>query len=151
MPIFSGFGCQTLGDSNGQSGKEGTYQLYDAMSKVVKSHTLKWGAEARYPYSNNFNDFSSRALFTFNVFTGSGGAIPTVVDNSGNVLPNAIEDEVGALLGVVNSQGQTQFYNKAAISRPTDELNFRQHEVGAFIQDAWKLTSNLTITYGLRW
>jgi hypothetical protein len=151
LPIFSGFGCQTLGDSNGQSGKEGTYQLYDAMSKVVKAHTLKWGAEARYPYSNNFNDFSSRALFTFNVFTGSGGAIPTVVDNSGNVLPNAIEDEVGALLGVVNSQGQTQFYNKAAISRPTDELNFRQHEVGAFIQDGWKLTANLTITYGLRW
>jgi hypothetical protein len=150
LPGFAGFGCQTLGDSNGQSGKEGTYQLYDAMSKVVKSHTFKWGAEGRYPYSNNFNSFGSREAFTFNALSGSG--IPTVVDNSGNVLPNnAIEDEVGALLGVTNSQAQTQFYNNAGTSRFSDELNFRQHEVGAFFQDSWKLKPNLTITYGLRW
>ena len=64
---------------------------------------------------------------------------------------NLLEDTVGALLGLVNSQTQTQFFNSQFDRTANDELNFKQHEVGLYWQDSWKAKSNLTITYGLRW
>ena len=78
FPIFqnaaaaTGFGCQALGDSNGQTSKQGTYQWYDGMTRVVKAHSFKWGAEIRDVYYNGYTSFSSRADFTFNVFSSSG-------------------------------------------------------------------------------
>ena len=156
LPVFQGgsggsfgFGCQALGDADFQESKQGTYQWYDSMSKIVKSHTIKWGAEVRDVYSNNNTNFSSRGIFTFNVFTAN--SIPTLQNLNTGVDNNQLEDTVGALLGLVNSQAQTQFFNRAGARNPTDELNFVQHEVGGFIQDSWKIKSNLTLTYGLRY
>src|SRR6202042_3513158 len=156
LPVFQGgqggpfgFGCQALGDADNQASKQGTYQWYDAMSKVVKSHTVKWGAEVRDVYSNNNTNFSSRGLFTFNVFTANG--LSTLQNLNNGVDSNELEDTVGALLGLVNSQSQTQFFDRAGDRHATDELNFVQHEVGGFVQDSWKVKSNLTLTYGLRY
>jgi hypothetical protein len=155
LPVFQGgqggsfgFGCQALGDADGQGSKQGTFQWYDGMSKVVKSHTFKWGAEIRDVYSNNNTNFVSRGTFTFNIFTANG--IPTLQNLNSGIDSNQIEDTVSALLGLVNSQAQTQFFNGSG-RQATDELNFKQHEVGAFWQDSWKVKSNLTLTYGLRW
>ena len=112
-----GFGCQALGDANGQSSKQGTYQWYDGMSKIVKSHTFKWGVEYRDVYSNNYTDFVSRGTFTFNVFTAN--SIPTLQNLNTGVDTNLLEDTVGALLGLVNSQTQTQFFNPSSTALPT--------------------------------
>ncbi len=110
LPIFQGgqggpfgFGCQALGDADSQASKQGTYQWYDAMSKVVKSHAIKWGAEVRDVYSNNNTNFSSRALSpsTFSPPT----AFPRCRTSRTGVDSNELEDTVGALLGLVNSQG----------------------------------------------
>lgn len=119
----------------------------------MKAHSFKWGAEIRDVYYNGYTSFSSRADFTFNVFSSSG--VPTLMNVPAAVAADPtfqfLQDEVGALLGLVNSQGQTQFFTAAGNRLPNDELNFRQHEVGAFWQDSWKLKSNLTVTYGLHW
>jgi hypothetical protein len=153
LPIFSGFGCQSLGDSNGQSTKAGTFQWYDGMTKVVGAHSFKWGAEIRDIYSNGYTSFSSRNNYDFNVFTNDG--VPTIQNVPGPVAADGtfqfFQDEVGALLGLVASQNQTQFFTAAGNRLVNDELNFRQHEVGTFFQDSWKIKSNLTVTYGLRW
>jgi hypothetical protein len=156
LPVFQGgqggpfgFGCQALGDADNQASKQGTYQWYDAMSKVVKSHTFKWGAEVRDVYSNNNTNFNSRALFAFDIFSASD--IATLQNLNKGVDSNELEDTVGALLGLVNSQAQTQFFDRAGNRHSTDELNFVQHEVGGFVQDSWKIKSNLTLTYGLRY
>jgi hypothetical protein len=153
LPVFSGFGCQSLGDSNGQSTKAGTLQWYDGMTKIVGGHSFKWGAEIRDVASNGYTSFSSRAAFTFNIFTADN--IPTVTGVPAAVANDPtfqfFQDEVSSLLGLVAQQSQTQFFTAAGNRLFNDELNFRQHEVGTFFQDSWKLKSNLTITYGLRW
>ena len=149
LPYFSGFGCQGLGDADGQGRKTGTYQYRDTLTKVVGTHTMKFGAEFRNVYSNNFTDFFSRADFSFNVFTADG--ISTLQNLNPGIDSNAIEDVVGGLLGLVNSQSQTQFFAKTAARETNDELDFRQRELGIFAQDEWKVRPNLTLTYGLRW
>jgi hypothetical protein len=141
------FGC--FQESNSNSRKTGTYQVLDNLTKVVKSHTLKVGGEYRRVYSNNYTDFASRQLFTFDVFTGS--QIDTLQNLNTGVKSNDIEDMVGALLGLVNYQTQTQFFNAAGAQLVNDNLGFRQRELGIFAQDVWKVRSNLSLTYGLRW
>jgi hypothetical protein len=149
LPVYSGFGCQSLGDSNGQGRKSGTYQYADTLTKVVNRHTFKFGGEFRDVYSNNFTDFSSRGAFQFNIFSQAG--IATLQNLNANVDSNIIEDLTSTLLGLVYSQAQTQFFTKAQARLVNDELDFRQREFGFFAQDQWKVRPNLTLTYGLRW
>jgi hypothetical protein len=148
-PGFTGFGCQNLGDSNGQGRKTGTYSESDHMTKVVGPHTVKWGGEFRQIYSNNNTNFSSRAAFNLAVPLDIGA--PVLQNVNANVDNVDLEDEVSGLLGLIAVQSQSQYFNLAGDRRATDELNFRQREIGLFVQDVWKLKSNLSLTYGLRW
>jgi hypothetical protein len=150
IPTFAGFGCQTLGDSNSQSRKTGTFLIADNLSKVLGRHTLKFGGEHRRVYSNNYSDFGSRQALSFNVYSGTGGAI-VPLQNVASVDNPTIEDLAGLLLGLVNIAGQTQFFNSSGNRLIDDKLGFRQRELGFYAQDVWKVLPNLSITYGLRW
>ena len=145
----AGVGCQPLGDTNAQDSYQGTYQTLDNMTKVVGTHTFKWGGEFRDVYSNNFTSFGSRAQFAFNNESDFGisllSGIPAEVDTT------QLEDMASTLFGAVAVQNQTQFINSNNVRTPTDLLGFRQHEVGIYGQDTWKLRPNLTLTFGLRW
>lgn len=153
LPVINGnglgFGCQTLGDSDGQGRKSGTYQYGDNLTKVINRHSLKFGGEFRDVYSNNFTDFSSRADFTFNIYSQDG--IATLQNLNPGIDNIEIEDITSALLGLVNSQAQTQYFSKTSAREANDELDFRQREFGVFAQDEWKVLPNLSLTYGLRW
>jgi len=149
LPGYSGFGCLSLGDSDGQARRTGTYQYSDALTKVVGRHTVKFGGEFRNVYSNNFTDFSSRAAFLFDNFSLFG--IPVLQGLNANVDSNFLEDNASMLLGLVGAQLQTQFFTHSGARQANDELDFRQREFGIFAQDQWKVLPNLTLTYGLRW
>ena len=149
LPGLTGFGCQNIGDSNGQVRKTGTYSYTDNITKVIGSHTLKFGGQFRDVYSNNNDNFSSRATFAFNTNTDFGASI---LQNLNTGIDNRnIEDESSSLLGLVAIQNQTQYFDVSGNRHATDELNFVQHETAVYIQDVWKAKSNLSITYGLRW
>jgi hypothetical protein len=149
LPGFTGFGCQNLGDSNGQDRRTGTYSEGDNVTKVLGSHTLKFGGEFRDVYSNNNDNFGSRGAFSFN--TNSDFGVTTLQGLNANVDNRPLEDSVSGLIGLVAVQAQTQYFDLAGNRHPTDELNFRQRELGLFFQDVWKIKSNLSITYGMRW
>jgi hypothetical protein len=149
LPGLTSFGCQNLGDANAQGRKTGTYSYTDNVTKVLGSHTLKFGGQFRDVYSNNNTNFGSRAAFSFNLNSDFG---TTVLQNLAPGVDNRnIEDESSGLLGLVAVQDQTQYFDLAGARQGTDELNFVQHETAAYIQDVWKVKSNLSITYGLRW
>jgi len=149
LPGYTGFGCQNLGDSNGQDRRTGTYSYGDNLTKVKGSHTLKFGGEFRDVYSNNNDNFGSRGAFSFNT-NGDFGV--QILQNLGTGVDNRnLEDSASGLLGLVAVQAQTQYFDLAGNRHPTDELNFRQRELGLFAQDVWKIKSNLSITYGMRW
>jgi hypothetical protein len=153
LPAISGFGCFDLGSSNGQSRKTGTYQTWDNMSWVFRQHTFKWGAEFRDVYANSFTDFGSRQAFSFNNFSNFGfSPVNGTPGVTGDVLGNnELGDLTNLLQGLLFQQSQTQYFPNASTRSASDNLSFLQRELGLYWQDIWKVRSNFSLTYGLRW
>jgi hypothetical protein len=107
--------------------KGNTYQISDSYGKVVGNHSLKFGVDYR------DNQFDQRLYFNINGSYYLYGGGPNDTDSD-----NLFADY---LLGLNDNyiQGSAQ-----------DEL-IRSKAVYLFAQDSWKLRSNLTLNYGLRW
>ncbi len=103
-----------------------TYTASDGFSKVMGRHTLKFGGEARYLQVNERNLASQDGAFIFD------GTVTGV-------------DFADYLLGAVTGAGGG--FTQAAVQL----LDSRTRYGGAYVQDGWKVTPNLTLNLGLRW
>jgi hypothetical protein len=107
--------------------KGNTYQISDSFGKVIGNHSLKFGGDFR------SQQFDQRLYFNINgsYYLYGGGPNDTVSDNL----------FADYLLGLNDNyiEGSAQ-----------DEL-IRSKSFYLFAQDSWKLKSNLTLNYGLRW
>ena len=149
VPTISNFGCTALGDSNGQARRAGTWNLVDNLSWIKGRHSIKVGGEFRYIYDNGFDAFGSRPTVDFTAFGNFG--IPIVNCAGACANDEVLQTMAAALLGVPGIQSQTQFYNAQGTRTAVDFREFVQHEYGFFIQDSWKVRSNLTLQLGLRY
>jgi hypothetical protein len=127
VPAFAGvpqIGFQNFNIGSGSSPLpiiENTYAAQDNFSKVIGTHSLKFGGQVRRNQLVEKN-LGSNGSFSF---TGSETGI----------------DFADFLLGAPNSYGQGQGYPS----------NGRSHSFGFYGQDSWRVRSDLTLNYGLRW
>jgi hypothetical protein len=103
-----------------------TYTASDGFSKAFGKHTLKVGGEFRYLQVNERNLASQDGAFVFD------GTVTGV-------------DFADYLLGAPTGSGGG--YTQAALQL----LDSRTRYGGAYAQDSWKVTPNLTLNLGLRW
>jgi hypothetical protein len=99
-----------------------TFQWIDNFSKVIGAHTIKTGLEIHYDQVNTFPIAQFNGSFLF--FGSETGS-----------------DFADFLLGIPSQYNQSQlqsFYG-------------RNRYAAVFAQDSWRLKSNLTLNYGLRW
>jgi Carboxypeptidase regulatory-like domain/TonB dependent receptor len=99
-----------------------TYQVTDALSKVLGNHTMKFGGEF------HADQVNAHPIAQFNgsfVFSGQETGI----------------DFADFLVGVPSQYNQSQL----------NPFYARNKYVGLFAQDSWHVLPNLTLTYGLRW
>jgi hypothetical protein len=113
----------TLGvDTTGAKQANNTYQWSDQFTKVLGRHLLKFGASVHFDQVNINPDAIYNGSFLFQgTETGS--------------------DFGDFLLGIPSSYSQGD-------SRP---FYLRNQYAGLFAQDSWRVRSNLTLHYGLRW
>jgi hypothetical protein len=118
-----GFNSFTIGTNTNELNQVGnTFQWLDNFSKVVGTHTIKFGAEFHYDQVNvnAIAQFNGSFLF-FGTETGS--------------------DFADFLLGIPSQYNQSQlqaFYG-------------RNKYAGLYVQDSWRATRSVTLNYGLRW
>jgi hypothetical protein len=127
---INGTGLLIGNNPGGQLPQTGnTFQFADNYSKIIGSHSLKFGGDVRYQKFDQFLIFDINGSYTFSSL--SGGLNDVGFDNA---YPNYF-------LGLANSylQGSAQH-----------EL-VRSTSVYLFAQDSWKIRPNLTLNYGLRW
>ena len=122
-PISFGQLGMSFGLPDGTTGQyNNTYQISDNFSKVLGKHTLKFGGDVRYIQINERNTYTSNGWFEFD-----GG-------ETGN-------DFADYLLGAPDLFNQTSH----------QLLDSRTKYFALYAQDAYKVRSDLTINYGLRW
>ena len=148
VPTISDFGCVGLGGSNAQYRRAGTWHFVDNLSWVHGRHSMKMGGEFRYVFESGYDAFGARPLIDFTAFGNFG--IP-IVSCAGCENDEVVQTMAAALLGVPGVQSQSQFFNAKGQRTATDNRQFVQHEYGTFFQDVWKLRSNLTLSWGLRY
>jgi hypothetical protein len=148
-------GIANLAGFDTQHRYTGTTSAGDSMTYVRGNHTMKFGGEYRWVYSNSDTNFSRAEALGFNFSQLTGQAI--VADNAGNDIDPQTQEGLlinsyaGFLYGLVVQQFQSQFFNKNATRVDRDWRGFRTREWDLFFQDQWKVRPNLTLTLGLRY
>jgi hypothetical protein len=102
---------------------ENTFQAADNYSLLIGKHSLKMGAAGHFTQMSEILHNVENGYFQFNQALETG---------------NDIADFLLGAPGVFE-QGQTPAGNT------------RSFYVGAFAQDSWRVRSNLTVNYGVRW
>jgi len=129
VPDISVSGGFTIGNNfEGEIPQVGnSFQWSDSLSKVMGSHTMKFGADVRRMR------FDQTLYFNVNGFFNYDGTGPNDVGFD-NLYPDY-------LLGLPDNYQQ----GSANVER------VRSTALYLFAQDSWKIRSNLTLNYGLRW
>ncbi len=103
---------------------ENTYQVLDNFSKVVRTHTLRFGGAFHKTQMDQHLSNVVNGNFTFNTGTTETGI-----------------DFADFLIGAPDQYVQ-------GVAEPG---NGRSHYIGLYGQDSWRVRTNLTLNYGLRW
>ena len=112
------------GDTTPAIFNQKTFELRDTLTQVLGNHAVKYGAEFRREISDNDLSGGSRPLFTF----------PGLFNFANDAAVFEIFD-VDPRTGV----------------RANARRNFRDDFYGFFVQDDWRIRTNLTLNLGLRY
>jgi hypothetical protein len=130
-------GYQGTGGTASSLGANRTMQLLDTVTYTKGKHTMKFGADYRYLTGLYTNVFANRRLGVYNF---NGSVISSLLSN-GNVTN--YEPFESFLLGYPDST------SLATVIQP-DTHAYANH-YGFFVQDDWKVSSRLTINFGMRY
>lgn len=132
-PLVSVIGNFNLGPSPQGPTKihDTTFQYQDTLSWTHGKHDVKLGADLRWVENNFDYDFYNNGSFTF-------GNTPNGSCGNGTFTCSALADFVGGFF-----DNYYQFSNAV--------YGIRTHSLYFFGQDAWKVTSRLTLNLGLRY
>lgn len=131
---FTNFGG--LNDASPVTSRIQTSAISDSVSLVKGQHSLSTGFDFRRTQTNIKTDSNARGTFTFS------GIKTSALDANGFPVAGTGYDFADFLLGLPQS---------SSVRFGTSSTYFRGNNYSAFVQDDWRVRSNLTLNLGLRW
>ena len=150
--IFPGYSETTPGNAIPFGGPQNLYQIHDDLSWTKGKHQFKFGGQFVQLRDNRvFGAYENAVeLLGTDLDSGLGNLVTgNIYQFSGAVYPQ------GKFPCPRNAQGVYQVSDACTLQLPVGppsfERNYRYNDGAAYAQDAWKLTSRLTLNLGLRW
>jgi len=113
-----------------------TYQFSDNFSKILGTHSIKFGGDFRIQKFDQFLYYNINGDFSFQ--NGSSENSSSPAGTIANPTPDAYADY---FLGIPYQYSQ-------GAAQGLDTTNYGLY---LFAQDSWKIKPNVTLNYGLRW
>jgi hypothetical protein len=129
------------------------YQLKQDMSYTRGSHSFRWGTEIRFNRDLTIFGTNPNGAYAF----GGGTAYAPYAISSASGTHNIKQGDPlpDSLTGLLTATPYSYNVIVASAETPTgnryDEAAVRREAYNFYFQDAWKATSRLTVSYGLRY
>lgn len=130
-----------------------TYQVSDNASLILGNHALQFGGSMQnirvnpYNFANRFRNvtfgFSGAAPLTNVQLPGIAGADLTTANNLLSLLSGTITQ--------VNQTFQVENQTSGYVGGIPNNRNWSLDNIAMFVQDNWRLKSNLSVRLGLKW
>jgi hypothetical protein len=141
------------------------HNLVDDLAWVKGKHTIQFGGNLRIitnDRSTNVDSYSDARTYTLWLFpsafiANSGGSLDPAAFQFPAVESNfqfGYDYPVIALAGLLDSGFAAYNITKQGVELPTGTpsiRHFRGHELETYVQDSWRVTPQLILTYGLRY
>ena len=135
-----------------------TYQLSDNANLMLGSHAMQFGGSWQrirvnpYNYANRFPTvnfgFSSAAPSSVQLTAASfpGGISSADLSNA-----NALLSMLSGTITSVNRTFQVKDQSSGYVAGIPNDRNYTLDNIAAYVQDNWRVKSNLTLRLGLKW
>jgi len=138
----------------------------DDLTWMKGKHTITTGINLRFIHNNIASDANSFARYGYGAteLIGLGADIDNSViayiqQRSGNANaqladPTSVANGMGAILGIVNDNFHTDFFNKTGAPLPQGTLQLRtfvERDYAAYIGDSYRVNRALTLNFGVRY
>jgi hypothetical protein len=133
-----------------------THNFADDLNWTKGKHTIQFGTNirlirnARSNYANSFSSASTNASW----LVGSGSQLNAPFPDMRSTFRVSFRDAAMAVMGVVSQVNSLYNYNKdgSVQAQGTPVLRqFQNEEYEFYVQDVWRASRALTLTYGLRY
>ena len=136
---FPGYSEYSPGNAIPFGGPQNFFVVTEDITKVKGRHNLRFGGQATYMQDNR----------TFGAYEE---AVESLGTNTGNALDNFLNGQIHSFQAAINPQGK---YPGGTITLPVGPPNFsrsnRYNEYALYAQDNYKVTSRLSLNFGIRW
>ncbi|SPF38799.1 conserved exported hypothetical protein [Candidatus Sulfopaludibacter sp. SbA4] len=153
IPGFSSFTSPIPGSIESEL-IDPVYTIGDGMTWTHGRHSIKWGFQVDYTATNSYNINNN---VTPAVTLGAGNTavqgintIPGLVGANQGLATNILTDLTGSVSSISEGFGVANGKNPQWIVYPS-RAAFEQRDANGFIKDDFKVTSNLTVNFGMRW
>ena len=138
----------------------------DDLTWIKGKHTVTMGFNLRFIHNNSASDANSFARYGYGAteLIGLGADIDNAVTayiqqrtgNSSAQLadPTSVANGMGAILGIVNDNFHTDFFDRTGNPEPQGTLQVRtfvERDYAGYIGDSYRVTRALTLNFGLRY
>ena len=145
---FTSASGNTIGDFGPYQDYNVNHTTYGNVTKVLGSHTLKFGA-IYYHYNKHENQLSgsNNGAYNFDAVNApnsgtNGGTVCTLTAATGGTCPFSFEQAFANFL-----LGQLNTFSQASLDVTA---NIFDNQFEYYGQDTWRVRRNLTVTYGIR-